>query len=118
MRNEIVHFEKGQIWVLSTGEFVYINDVDEVTKLHTSENDRRCYCCVGHRHLPKEEFKNENIFVVENEPMKSVISFDFSSSKTYTIAELRMLEAKYIGKLTEEKSKKYYSGLAGYYDKL
>ena len=61
MRNEIVHFKKGQIWVLSNGEFVHINDVDEITKLHTSENDRRCYCCVGHRHLPKEEFKNENI---------------------------------------------------------
>lgn len=120
MRNEIVHFEKGQVWLLSNGDFIIINDVDDITKLHSSEDDRRVHCAVGHKHIPKEEFRNDNLVIVENGPMNLVISFDISisSKKSYLMSDLRKLEAKFIGSLTEEKSKIYYSRLASYYDKL
>ena len=118
MRSEINHFEKGQIWILLDGNIVMITNVDEATKLHNSEDDRRCQCVIGHRHKKNEQFKNHDIVVVENAPINSIISFDVSAGKSYTMSELRRLEAGFIGKLTAEKSREFNGKLASYYERL
>lgn len=118
MKNEINHFEKGQIWVLADGNIIMITNVDEATKLHNTEDSRYCQCVMGHRHQKNEQFKNNHIVVVENGPVNSVVSFDVSEGKKYSISELRRLEAGFIGKLNDEKAKLFNTKLANWYEEI
>lgn len=117
MRNDVERYESGQLYLLKTGKFILITEVEPETKLNKGETNRRCYCKLGHCHVKGEEMKNDNIVIIENGPNGQIISIDVSESAAYSIQTLRSMEAYYVGKLSKDKLKHFNNVLSDYLDR-
>jgi hypothetical protein len=120
MNRDFNLFEENQVWLLTTGKFVLITDVDPVTRINSSETDRRIHCKVGRAYKKGEQFKVKNQYTVvfENEPTESSIIIDCNDSETLTISQMRKCAATLIGKLNEDALKRYKRALSEYLDSI
>lgn len=118
MKNEIIHFEKRQIWLLSDGNFILIYSVSGINNRSDIIDDALCFFTLGHKYIMNEEIDNKNIFIVENGSMETLISFNVSTNSACTINELGCREAQFIGSLIEEKFEEYYTKLTEYHHEM
>lgn len=104
MKTNLDRYNEYQMFLLKNGSFILITDVDPANKINNNENSRRCYCKVGKLHKKNDQFnKNGCILVIENAPDDVAVSIDISKNVIYSISELRNKEARYMGKLSQEK---------------
>lgn len=118
MKTEINKYSKGQVYLLKNGQFIIVNSIDELTKMNTSEKSRNVYYSIGRLHKKGDEFKSDMAFVIENEPLNTVLTFDINNSKSISIDSMRKLEASFIGTITDDVAKRYFKKVGEYYDSL
>ena len=106
MRIEIDKYAEHQIYLRNDGSFVWITSVDPITKFKQNETDRRCIYFTGRVKQKSDEF-NDDLFVVENDTINSIITFDISKSNSCTLHELRTRESLFLGTLTKDKIAQY-----------
>lgn len=103
---DVVRYEEYQIYLLKNGMFVLITEIEPLTKFN-NEDSRKCYCKVGRRYKKSDQFKYQFNMVIENPAMRQMITIDVSDDRTLPMAELRDVEAMYVGKLSKEKIAEY-----------
>lgn len=116
MKTELERYEVNQLYLLNNGNFALIVDVDPVTRLSATENDRRVRVRIGHTRR-KNEGMGAYDMIIENAPTNSSIVIGTSSIRV-TMTEFRSMEAKYFGKLNEEATKRFAKVNADYINSL
>ena len=102
MRTELDKFKENQVYLIEDGTFLLLISVDPVSKIKKTEKDRIAFYHVGRKKMTSDEF-DDNLFIVENEPTNSVISFDISKNYNMYLSDLRKICHTYIGTLTDSK---------------
>ena len=105
MKTDVTRYQTNQIYLLNNGAYVFIASTDPLTKFHSDERSRTCYCKVGHSRRKGDEFKNGHSVVLEDAGSNVAITIDCSKNQNFTMEELRNREAMYIGTVSEEKVK-------------
>lgn len=118
MRNDLNVITDGQLLLLKSGVFVYVMDVDPISKLKSDDRSRNCSCRIGHIYKKDEQLKKNGqyIGIIEDGRNNQIISIDMSKIKNYTIAELVNSVAMCFGRLSDDKAKAFKKLASDYYD--
>lgn len=103
---EIDKFKEYQIYLLLSGKFILITDVQPSNKMHASEKDRRCHFVYGKSYTSKSQLLSNTMIVNDKNTANSMV-FDCDKIVGSDLAFIRNNEARYIGTLTDEKIKQF-----------
>lgn len=118
MKNDLTPVIAGNVYILKSGEIIYVMDVDPVTKMNSDDKGRSCSCRFGHIYKKNEQFKSNNMYIgiVEDARHNQAIAIDMSKMKSFTIAEFYPMIATCLGKLSDDKIKTFKKLAGDYYD--
>lgn len=118
MKNDLTPVESGQLLILKSGEFIFVMDVDPITKMNKEDKNRNCSCRFGHIYKKDEQFKANGryIGVIEDARNNQTIAIDMSKMKNFTVAELYPRIATCLGKLSDDKMTTFKKLASDYYD--
>ena len=118
IKNDLTPVEVGQLLVLKSGEFVFVMDVDPMTKMNREDKSRNVSCRFGHIYKKNEQFKTKGMYIgiIEDARNNQTIAVDMSKIKSFTIAELYPMIATCLGKLSDDKMTTFRKIASDYYD--
>ena len=98
MRNMIERYEERQIYLLKTGKYIMISGVDPYNRFHASDLDRTIRYYEGEVYDKNNLFRGKKKVVIEDNESNLHITFELGVVRSMTMAQLKSLEAYYIGK--------------------
>lgn len=118
MKNELTPVHVGDVLVLTSGEIVYVMDVDPLNKLKQDDRNRNCNCRFGHIYKKGEETKKDWLFsgLVEDARHNQVIVINVSKMKNFTLAELYPMIATNLGTVPHDKMAMFKKLSNDYFD--
>lgn len=105
MKTDFERYDSQQIYLLKDGTFVYIADVDPVTRIKNDDKSRMVSCRIGHFYKKGSNFSGPYNITLEDQNSGPMVTIDLSKIKRFTIQELKTKELSYIGKPSDEKQK-------------
>ena len=107
MKNMIERYEEHQMYLLKTGKYIMISGVDPYNRFHATDTDRTVRYYEGEVYDKNNLFRGKKKVVIEDNESNLHITFEMGVIHSLTIAQIKTLEAYYIGKPSSEVIKNF-----------